>query len=272
MREYILRQPAWSRVLANSLREIQKQIAEAITLGRGTNKAISLIAEGQKTISPKERFDVYADAWFLRLEESLKDDFAALRFYLDEELWIKTLRSYLRTHPSRSYTIARLGDSLPEFLRSQGFKNWQVELAQFELDLCRSLTAADPKLFDISSLQLMNDTEIESLSLKLQPATFIHKFEFDVVSLFEQSQNEFASEESPSISKNEVVIYRNNWNATFEKISDHNEFQFLTALTNPRSLGELADLFTDSSTDQSPSEEWIAWLTKWSQRGAIGPA
>ena len=241
-----------------SLRAVQETLFSAVTLGDDLQRALDLVDTSAMTASASERLSVYADAWFIRFEESLTDDFLVLSEKLGSTRWHETLRAYLKAYPSRSFTMARAGDALPDHLQSSGFPSWQVELSRLELDMCRTLTAADSVAFDVAQVQTLSEAEIERLTLRLQPNVFLHQFSFNVLEVHDGAE--------PLPAAKHVVIYREEWgddrHASTEAI-DHREFDFLLAAKKGATLGEMADLFGES--------DWVSWLVKWSRRGAIGP-
>lgn len=240
---------------APSLRALQRLFAEAVTLERDVDAMQSLIESKPGGATAAERLAVYSDAWFIRLEESLGDDFSVLRERLGHEVWTETLRGYLRAFPSRSFTLAKAGNHLPGYLKETGFSAWKVELAQLELDLYRSQIATDSIPFAVAELQSISEDDAEDLRLALQPSVFLHEFTYNVLGLLHDAK--------PMIAPSRVVVYREAWMSHTEEVETE-EFEFLAMLASGALLGELADRFSES--------DWVSWLSKWSQRGAIGPA
>src|SRR5205085_1711868 len=69
-----------------------------------------------KTLSALERLDIYRDMYVPRMEEALAIDYPALKHFLGPEEFMRVVARYVDIHPSRSHTLNRLGDHLPEFL------------------------------------------------------------------------------------------------------------------------------------------------------------
>ncbi len=68
-------------------------------------------------MAPVERLDIYRGMYEVRLVEALRVDYRALERFLGEEIFGELAAMYLRAYPSRSYTLNRLGDGLPGFVR-----------------------------------------------------------------------------------------------------------------------------------------------------------
>lgn len=63
-----------------------------------------------------ERMQIYANAYYARLVECLREEFPALAHTLGEETFDGFAFHYLQEHPSQSYTLAHLGKNFPRYL------------------------------------------------------------------------------------------------------------------------------------------------------------
>lgn len=86
-------------------------------------------------LTAAERVGIYHGMYLGRMVEALESDYPALQRLLGAERFADLVRDYVQAHPSRSYTLNRLGDHLPEFvatapgLRRRGFGH---DLARLE--------------------------------------------------------------------------------------------------------------------------------------------
>jgi hypothetical protein len=89
-----------------------------------------------RALTAAERVEIYQRMYPLRMEEALGVDYPALQHFLGGDGFRRLVRDYVAAFPSRSYTLNRLGDHLPEFiptapgLRHRGFCH---DLARLEL-------------------------------------------------------------------------------------------------------------------------------------------
>lgn len=91
-------------------REAQTEVA---LQGRGLEQVVTK----SRRLSANERLSVYSTAYHSRLIECLADSFPALKRAFGDELFDGFALDYLRRYPSRSYTLARLGERFPRFLQ-----------------------------------------------------------------------------------------------------------------------------------------------------------
>ncbi|MGE4000059.1 MAG: putative DNA-binding domain-containing protein [Planctomycetaceae bacterium] len=99
---------------------------DGVTAGLGSEAArrhIDVPPEGvQHVIRPSrrqtsiERLQVYANAYYARLLECLREEFPALLHALGPETFDAFAFGYLQAYPSTSYTLANLGRSFPRYL------------------------------------------------------------------------------------------------------------------------------------------------------------
>lgn len=107
-------------------------------------------------LSAEDRLDIYAGMYPLRMREALEGDYPALATYLGDEGFDALVSAYVAAHPSRSFTLARLGDLLPEFVATWGPRRRRellFDVARLELLATRvfdaeEVTPLGPAAFD----------------------------------------------------------------------------------------------------------------------------
>lgn len=94
------------------------------------------LVRASERLTGLERLDIYRGMYEARLIGALEVDYPALHSALGPELFQELAELYLTVHPSRSYTLNRLGDHLPAFLgKVEGLAHREFfeDLAQLEL-------------------------------------------------------------------------------------------------------------------------------------------
>lgn len=100
-----------------------------------------------KTMTPLERLAVYQGMYPLRMHDALAADYPGLKAFLGGHLFERFVADYIAAHPSRSYTLNRLGDHVPEYVRT-----WHHPRRAFLADLAR-LELAITEVFDADEEQ-----------------------------------------------------------------------------------------------------------------------
>ena len=89
-----------------------------------------------RTLTPVERIGIYQGMYLHRMRDALAADYPGLLHALGENGFFDFVRSYVRRHPSRSYTLNRLGDHVPAYLaraRRLPHRPFLADLARLEL-------------------------------------------------------------------------------------------------------------------------------------------
>ncbi len=108
-----------------------------------------------RTLEPLERLDIYRGMYTARLREALEVDYPALAGFFGEKTFAELTALYLRHCPSRSYTLNRLGDGLPEFV--QGVENlprrgFVCELARVELAMTQVVDETETPVLEVETI------------------------------------------------------------------------------------------------------------------------
>jgi hypothetical protein len=77
---------------------------------------VELVVNRSKSQTSLERLQIYAGAYYARLLECLREEFPAVAHAAGPEAFGEFVLRYLQAYPSRSYTLAKLGDKFPDFL------------------------------------------------------------------------------------------------------------------------------------------------------------
>jgi hypothetical protein len=92
-----------------------------------------------RALSAADRLAVYANAYFARLLECLREEYPALGHALGAELFDEFAMGYLAAYSSSSYTLTDLGASFPRYLAEtcptdddSGWSDFLVDLATLE--------------------------------------------------------------------------------------------------------------------------------------------
>jgi hypothetical protein len=84
-----------------------------VRLDRG---ALERLVRRSSRLTAEQRLEIYANAYYARLLECLRDGFPVLTQVLGAEVFDSFAFDYLQRYPSRSYTLNRLAENFPRFL------------------------------------------------------------------------------------------------------------------------------------------------------------
>ncbi len=129
-------------------------LAAAASEGIPTDEVTRVILPSS-TLTSLERVGVYREMYLLRLAEALDTDYPALAHFLGGEAFNDLVAGYVEAFPSRSYTLNRLGDHLPEYIRTAP----GIARRAFLHDLAR-LELAVSQVFDAPESPVLTEEQI----------------------------------------------------------------------------------------------------------------
>ena len=225
-----------------------------------------------RTLTAKERVDVYARAYFARLHGCLAEDFPAIVQLLSEAQFHRLARLYLTRYPSRHYSLNFLGARLPKFLQGR------VRVPQRALlgDIAR-LEVAMAQVFDAACVPALAPKELEALSpariagLRLRPVAAFQLLELGhaVNALVTASRRGLALPKAPR-RRSWIAVWRREYNyqVTRQDLIEP-QFRLLRALirgkTIVQALQEAARVW-EGSPDSLQSAVG-AWFRDWAAEG-----
>jgi len=110
------------------------------------------------TLSAAERVGVYHGMYLLRMHDALESDYYALAHFLGDDAFRSLVRDYVQAFPSRSFSLNRLGDELPGFVR----EHFRGRHRDFCHDLAR-LELAVTHVFDAPETPALTEEQIAAV-------------------------------------------------------------------------------------------------------------
>ncbi|HZS40434.1 MAG TPA: DNA-binding domain-containing protein [Polyangia bacterium] len=168
---------------APSLRAVQERLHALITAPAGVRAgldalgldeaALAEIVRGDARRSPVERLDIYANMYFFRILDVLRDDFPSLAALTGPDRFHNLITDYLAACPPVHPSIRDVGARLPSFLAEHalaGERPWLAELARLEWTRLDVFDAADAPLVTVDALRALDPDAFAALPLPLIPA------------------------------------------------------------------------------------------------------
>jgi hypothetical protein len=139
--------------------------------------------------------EVYRDAYVLRLVEILGKDYPKTKAMLGDDDFDALGRAYLRSCPSRSFTVRWFGKHLPDFLAdTQPWTDYPMlaEMARLEWLLGEAFDAPDTPVIGPDALARVPHAGWPGLTFVLHPSLRRHAFKFAVPELWQQFERDEA--------------------------------------------------------------------------------
>ena len=222
-----------------------------------------------KTLSGLERLDIYREMYLLRMEEALAIDYPALKRFLGADEFMRLVARYVDVHPSRSYTLNRLGDHLPEFIRTIDKirkKEFCVDLARLEYALTQVFDAPETPSLTAEAVRAVSAEAWETARLKPIEAVQLLEFDYPVSAYLGavDGENPF-----PRIAKRRtwIAAYRRNYQVHRLDLTQP-AYDLLSALVSGMTMGEaISRIVARKWRVRSGPKQLFAWFQDWMSEG-----
>ncbi len=232
-----------------------------------------------RNLTSTERLNVYANAYYARLLECLREEFPATLRALGSDAFDAFAVDYLQHHPSGSYTLADPGGKFPQYLADSRpaditASELEVSWPEFLIDLATTERVYS-EVFDgpgmergrmLQSSDLTSVTSEEMAEAVLEPAPCLRLLALrytvhEYISGVQQGQEP----EFPTAEPTWLVVSRRDYVVRRCAVSEA-EYVLLSAIVSGSTLG--AAIAAVSATTAMDSDQLAASLRDWFCRWA----
>lgn len=233
-------------------------------------QAVGELILPSRTLTPVERVGIYHGMYLLRMEEALATDYPALKHFLGDDGFVALVRDYLQIRPSRSYTLNRLGDHLPEYVREAP----GVKRRDFCYDLA-CLERAVSEVFDAPEKPALAAQDVARVApeaweqARLQPidAFRLLSLRYPANEYVQSLRDDDHDHPKPRAKANWLVIYRNNY-SVYRLALNRPAHDLLADLAAGRPLGAAVSAALARGGRRAPSEDELhGWFRNWVSEG-----
>lgn len=217
-----------------TLADLQSLLYRLITAPGGVDEALAgvaafegvgeLIASNQR-LSASERVAIYANAYFYRLLDVLKEDFSCTYMVLGEVDFHNLITGYLIEYPPSEPSILYAGRHLSHYLAEFRTRHrapcvkmpFLVDLARLEHACIEVFHAADAEALDQLALRRIPPESWPFLKIRLHPAAQIFDIEWRVdalMSAIKQGQ----PWDSPEHASATILVWKKDWQVHYRAL------------------------------------------------------
>ena len=205
-----------------------------------TAEAEALIAS-HPPLSSKARIEVYAEMYWLRMRDVLRDAFPTVRAAVADETFDGLIADFLREHPSTHPSLDRLGRPFPQFL-AKASPEW-ADVAALEWVRAEAFIAVDGPVLPFTQLQAIPPEAWGELTLKAHPSVRLLELATDPQPAV-RAQREGSTPPAPLAVPTALVIWRTGFTVFHAPISA-NEAAAIKSLIEGAPLPTLLAPFED---------------------------
>ncbi|MCU0233574.1 MAG: DNA-binding domain-containing protein [Thermoanaerobaculales bacterium] len=231
-------------------------------------ESLDRVVRPSRSMSPAERVGVYHGMYLMRMEEALAADYPVTRHQLGDHRFRHLVRAYVERHPSRSYTLNRLGDHLPQFFLEE--PDWPQ--AAFLHDLAR-LELAMTEAFDEEESPALGPAELEAVApeawerARLRPIAALRLLALrHAVIPHLLAYHEDRPAPAPRRRASRVALYRRDF-AVRRLELDRAQHELLAALCSGAPLGGALSAAAARQRSARQQDKIFRWFRTWVAEG-----
>ena len=216
-------------------------------------------------LTPEQRVGIYHGMYLWRMRDALAADYPALEHFLGDTGFAALVKAFIQKHPSRSYTLNRLGDQLPAFVRATALHH-----RPFCHDLAR-LELAITEVFDARPTPRLTDAQIAGVPADaweravLEPVAGLRvlAFRHPVNAYLESVKDENHGHPKARRRDNWLVIYRREYQVYRQELT-RQAHDLLKDLVRGRPLGRAISAALRRPGGKPPAEDQLfRWFRDW---------
>jgi putative DNA-binding protein len=238
----------------------------------GSPKARAIVSERRfprvvlpsKTLNSYLRIGIYRDMYLARLRDALASDYPALVHYLGDDAFTRLVSGYVQAYPSRSYTLNRLGDHLPEYIRSTAGlprREFLFDLALLELAMSHVFDAEESPVLTPEAIAAVPSDSWEKVRLKPIRAFRLLNFRYPV-NAYLQSVKEGTAHPSMRRKNNWVVVFRRNYTLWRLDVT-RQAHDLLQSLVTGKPLGKALSTSLTRNRHSVSEVQLFTWFREW---------
>jgi hypothetical protein len=222
-----------------------------------------------KTLTPVARLAIYHDMYPMRMYDTLVGDYPGLEHFLGHDAFHELVRGYTEAHPSRSYTLNRLGDHLPDFVKRAGVRRAEFchDLARLELAITHVFDGEETPRLTGAQIAAVPEDAWERAVLRPVAAFRLLSFRYPVNAYLQTVKDEKHDHPKPRLKDEWVVVYRRDY-GVFRQSLTRAAHDLLADLVAGLPLGEAITRALRAGGKRPPSEtELFRWFREWVSSG-----
>jgi len=225
---------------------------------------LDAIVRGYGHLSAIERVDIYADMYFYRLLDCLKEDYPATLAVVGATNFHNLITGYLIAHPPSHPSVLYAGRHLAAFLDSHPLRaEWPfvADLARLERALIEVFHGPDASVLRADELRLVAPADWPMLVLKAHPALQLLPVRWKVTEVV-RAIEEKRDWQTPEHAQCNVLVWRRNNQCYYRDVSGV-ELPAIRALRDGLSFAALCELIEAAAPERDPAAHLSELLERW---------
>lgn len=249
-----------------------QQTFQAYLLGHSTEMSEHVRAVGKRFA--KQRLDIYADGYFLRLLEIFAVDFPKLKKTMGERAFADLISDYLDAHPSCYFSVRYVGNKLSEFIATTPPYHEQPvwrDMAIFEWALVNSADAPDAPVLTAADLSSIPAEQWSDMVITLHPSVEILALNEQVPVLWRAIEEDKRRPTRVLLEKaatTTFIVWRKEVQSYFLP-QTLEEANLLRMLQQQKTFGEVCEDVNIEGSEEDVAQYVVNALLRWLPQGIL---
>lgn len=231
--------------------------------------AVDQVILPSSTLTPAERLAIYQGMYPLRMVEALQSDYEALQHFLGDERFEQLVQAYVQVHPSRSYTLNRLGDRFAEFvLEAPGLtrRGFLHDLARLELAISDVFDGPQTPSLTSEAIAAVAPADWERARLSPIDAFRLLAFRYNANDYLQSVRDDDHKHPRPKLKSSWLAVYRRDYDVYRLELS-RPAHDLLADLCAGTRLGDALSAAMKRGRPAPREEQLSRWFRQWMAGG-----
>jgi hypothetical protein len=225
---------------------------------------LDAVVLGDERLSAKARVEIYANMYFYRILDALKEDFPATLAVLGNDNFHNLVTGYLLEHPPTEASLYYCGRHLSEFLREHPLRDgapFIADLARLERASVEVFHSPDADALERDALRAIAPADWPALKFGIHPSAQMLVLEWRVSELLSavEEQRTWKAAEQGAV---KVLVWRRGARV-FHRDLDKAEADALEAVSRGAAFAEICEVVAADVELQDPVDSMNRMLARW---------
>ena len=227
---------------------------------------------GSPTLSVEQGLQIYHHAYRARLLSVLREDFTAVHYWLGDEQFDQLAGAYIKTRPSRHYSLRWLGEGFADFIEQQlqaEQKAALVELARLEWGFTLAFDSAEAEPVTLEQIASLAAGEWPALQVQLLPCVQRLPLRYNSLALWQAAKAGVEFPPSEQLSEQKLcLLWRQQLVSQYRSLGSTEAAALLGMCVEGWSFAQLCEQLAASHADDAPLIA-AGWLKQWLSEGLL---
>ena len=267
----------------SALQTLQRRFWRLITAAEGVEAAAQSLAREDPEAVPLSRWvagenpqasafrvNVYAEMYFWRLLDVLRDDYPKILGITGDEAFRELVRAYLAAHPSENPSIRHVGRHFSKFLagRAPAALPYLADLAGLEWARSEAFDRPDASALQVDDLARLSPEDWPQVTIEAVPSHRLLRLSYPVHEVWMALEKKA---EIPAIGPRPtaILVWREEFTVYHRAIAERDARAF-ELLAQGRTFGEICEVLAEGMDDIAlAGEKAMTTLLAWVKDGLV---